>query len=433
MTERDRFHAHAENSEDYQRIQEEESANTRQHPLYQKLLRGVVGFLANKIAFRTGRRILDVGCGDGWGMDLLRGLGFQPVGVDLSPVKIRTARAFGHEVYECDMEALTMPAASFDAVLCSHALEHSRDAKRALAEMHRVLKDEGLLLIVVPLEGQTQNPAHTSHVSDPAKLIRVANELGFDVVEEHRHERVEREFWMLAVKREGKQLPRVVLEFDDFSPINHRLDLFRQLRERFPKLKVSLFTVPNQDGRHPLDRYPAWCGEVRELDFLEFCVHGLSHSDNEFAHKGRFVCGRRLREAERIFLASKLPFQKIFRAPRWQIDDGGYSALADLDYAVADHTEHMTPSELRCYQYNWSINDPLPSYPALRGHGHVQNVCGNGIEECFDHLMKLPRETEFMFVSEYLRLDASILSWTRQRSPFLFRWLDKKLGNRYAC
>lgn len=433
MPERDSYRTHPENGEDYQSIQEQESAYTRQHPLYQKLLRGAIGFLANKIAFSNGMRLLDVGCGDGWGMDLLRKLGLRPVGVDLAPVKVKTARTFGHEVYECDMGALTMPDASFDIVLCSHALEHSRDVKRALAEMYRVLKDKGLLLIVVPLEEKTQNPAHTSYVSDPIKLIQAANELGFDVVEEHRHARVELEFWMLAVKRERKQLPHVVLEFDDFSPVNHRLDLFRRLRNRFPEFKVSLFTVPNQDGQYPLDRYPEWCREVRELDFLELCVHGLTHTYNEFACHGRFLSGQRLRDAERLFLASKLPFQKIFRAPRWQINDGGYSALSDLDYAVADHPQRMTPSELRCYQYNWSINEPLPTYPVLRGHGHVQNVCDNGLEECFDHLAKLPSETKFMFVSEYLREDASILSWTRRRPPFLFRWLNKKLGNCYAC
>lgn len=58
----------------------------------------------------------------------------NPVGVDL----------------KLDIEAIDLPADSFDTVYCSHVLEHVNHRK-ALTEIHRVLKPGGLFLCLIPL------------------------------------------------------------------------------------------------------------------------------------------------------------------------------------------------------------------------------------------------------------------------------------------
>lgn len=64
-----------------------------------------------------------------------------------------------------DIESIDLPENSVDVVVCSHVLEHVNDAK-ALSEIHRVLTDTGLAVIMVPLiEGWDQtyeDPAITS-------------------------------------------------------------------------------------------------------------------------------------------------------------------------------------------------------------------------------------------------------------------------------
>ena len=49
-----------------------------------------------------------------------------------------------------NIEAIELPGASVDAVICFHVLEHVDDAK-ALAEMFRILRPGGLAIIMVPI------------------------------------------------------------------------------------------------------------------------------------------------------------------------------------------------------------------------------------------------------------------------------------------
>lgn len=64
-----------------------------------------------------------------------------------------------------NIEAIELPEASFDAIICSHVLEHVDDRK-ALGELHRILRPGGELIIEVPIvEGWAEtyeDPAITS-------------------------------------------------------------------------------------------------------------------------------------------------------------------------------------------------------------------------------------------------------------------------------
>lgn len=58
-----------------------------------------------------------------------------------------------------DLQAIDLPDASFDVILSAHVLEHVPDTDKALAELQRVIRPDGRLLLQVPiLQGSTAPP-----------------------------------------------------------------------------------------------------------------------------------------------------------------------------------------------------------------------------------------------------------------------------------
>jgi SAM-dependent methyltransferase len=49
-----------------------------------------------------------------------------------------------------DIQKLPFPDCSFDAVICSHVLEHIPDDRAAIAELHRILRPNGVAYVQVP-------------------------------------------------------------------------------------------------------------------------------------------------------------------------------------------------------------------------------------------------------------------------------------------
>lgn len=96
--------------------------------------------------------LLEVGCGAGTYLDLMRALGWsRVVGVDLSATAIRNARdVLALEAYRCQLEEANLPPSTFDAVSLSHTLEHLPNPVRTLGEIHRLLKPGGRLAVIVP-------------------------------------------------------------------------------------------------------------------------------------------------------------------------------------------------------------------------------------------------------------------------------------------
>lgn len=96
-------------------------------------------------------RILDVGCGDGFHLDLLRQYGapgWRLVGVDPSPRALDAARRRGLEAERSPVENLAIPDGSVDLAFLIQTIEHLADPRAALVAIRRVLKPGGRLIVV---------------------------------------------------------------------------------------------------------------------------------------------------------------------------------------------------------------------------------------------------------------------------------------------
>jgi SAM-dependent methyltransferase len=94
--------------------------------------------------------VLDAGCGSGRTMEDLRDYG-EVSGIELDPDAAALARARGcGEVEIGTLEALPWEDGTFDLITCLDVIEHIPDEHLALAELRRVCRPGGWLLVTVP-------------------------------------------------------------------------------------------------------------------------------------------------------------------------------------------------------------------------------------------------------------------------------------------
>jgi SAM-dependent methyltransferase len=99
-----------------------------------------------------GSRCLDVGCGDSQTVGpALRERGCRYVGVDVAETAIHHAQAAGFDAQLIkDASELPFQDGSFDVAFMVEVLEHLFTPYLAVAEVHRVLRPGGVLLVTVP-------------------------------------------------------------------------------------------------------------------------------------------------------------------------------------------------------------------------------------------------------------------------------------------
>jgi ubiquinone/menaquinone biosynthesis C-methylase UbiE len=92
---------------------------------------------------------LDAGCGDGRYLAALEAeLPARRAGTDISERILETARArLEADFRQCNLESLPFEDGAFDLVLCSQVIEHVLNAQAAAAELARVLRPGGTLVI----------------------------------------------------------------------------------------------------------------------------------------------------------------------------------------------------------------------------------------------------------------------------------------------
>lgn len=173
----------------------------------------------------------------------------------------------------------------------------------------------------------------------------------------------------------------MIVDLDDFSEGNHRLDLLHELKLINHLFRCTLFAVPGQGSAGFFAGLPDW---------LELAVHGWQHPDP-------YECAGWDEDRMRQLLHEAVVqdhFVRGFKAPGWQISDDCYRVLLEEGWWVADqHLEdRRRPAGLPTYFYEDGED---------RWHGHIQSVCGNGLEETWGELSDRVRAApSFRFVSE---------------------------------
>ncbi|MCA9710528.1 MAG: class I SAM-dependent methyltransferase, partial [Myxococcales bacterium] len=105
----------------------------------------------------AGARALDIGCGPGMLLDLLREAGYATVGIERSEAGAQ-AIAAGHRVHALDIEGDVRLDERFTLITMTHVLEHLRRPEDALRWIAAHLRPEGHAIVEVPNWGDLARP-----------------------------------------------------------------------------------------------------------------------------------------------------------------------------------------------------------------------------------------------------------------------------------
>lgn len=139
--------------------------------------RHVFAYMAIPNEHIAGKHILEVGCGEGYGMEMIG----DPAASYLAVDKIRPAGvSFNRKVrfQSCHLPSLAgMKDEQFDTVICFQVIEHVKEDHQLIREMKRVLKPGGTLFLTTPniLSSLTRNPFHVREYL-PVQMQQLINQ-----------------------------------------------------------------------------------------------------------------------------------------------------------------------------------------------------------------------------------------------------------------
>jgi SAM-dependent methyltransferase len=135
----------------------------------------------------AGREVLEAGCGEGYGADLIAGVARRVVALDYDEAAVAHVRSRYPrvEVIKANLAELPLPDASVDVVVNFQVIEHLWDQAQFVAECARVLRPPGLLMVSTPNRitfspgrDAPLNPFHTRELN-AAELTELLVDAGF--------------------------------------------------------------------------------------------------------------------------------------------------------------------------------------------------------------------------------------------------------------
>lgn len=100
--------------------------------------------------YSCGRRLLDVGCGDGQLLKTAKDEGWDAVGIDLSASAVDLCQRLGLDASKTDFFGESLDGERFGAIVMSELVEHVPSPQRFLKRAEELLEDDGVLYLTTP-------------------------------------------------------------------------------------------------------------------------------------------------------------------------------------------------------------------------------------------------------------------------------------------
>ena len=166
----------------YGRLSEEELTrrySPENRARQQELLKALTGYT-------QGRRLLDVGCGDGQLLQTAKDEGWDAAGIDLSESAIVLCHRRGLAASKTDFFDRSLDEKRFDVIIMSELIEHVPSPQRFLKRAEELLEANGVLYLTTPnfgslarrMLGETWSVIHPEHIGyfERSTLRKMASE-----------------------------------------------------------------------------------------------------------------------------------------------------------------------------------------------------------------------------------------------------------------
>jgi len=154
------------------------------------------------LRYKSGGRLLDLGCSSGGFLATLKGPAWELFGIEMSERMARAAESgAGANIFVGDILDATFPEGSFDAITCFHVFEHVYEPGKVLERVESWLKPGGVFYMEMPNISSAgarifgsywyalELPRHLYHFS-PASLRSLARASGLQEVSITTHRNV---------------------------------------------------------------------------------------------------------------------------------------------------------------------------------------------------------------------------------------------------
>lgn len=123
--------------------------DTKSHPIT-KYPHQLCKYLFDRFKMREGQKLLDVGCGHGDFTYNFKKLKLNVTGLDISNPNSDFLKDINIKYSNFETEAFPFEDESVDIVFSKSVIEHLNNPTNFLKEIHRVLKKEGIIIIMAP-------------------------------------------------------------------------------------------------------------------------------------------------------------------------------------------------------------------------------------------------------------------------------------------
>ncbi|MEI2716994.1 MAG: class I SAM-dependent methyltransferase [Candidatus Nanopelagicales bacterium] len=140
--------------------------------------------------------VIEAGCGEGYGADMIRATGTQVIAIDMDDAVIAHVRRTYPKVQTLQANLVDLPLRSgtADTVVCLQVIEHLWNLDEFLAECRRILRPGGRLVVSTPNRitfspglGRGEKPTNPFHVEefDADQLVARLTDANFTSVQMH--------------------------------------------------------------------------------------------------------------------------------------------------------------------------------------------------------------------------------------------------------